>query len=102
MSRICGLAQPNLNLVYLYLQDGPEDLDPEELEARVKEKAQQREEKAKIAAEKARLKAEKKKLRCAPPNLPPFILFNLFSGKAAVLGMHAGCHAGCVVGCEAA
>ncbi|KAK9839773.1 hypothetical protein WJX81_000473 [Elliptochloris bilobata] len=43
--------------------DGPEDLDPEALEERVKEKARLKEEKAAIAAEKARLKAEKKKLR---------------------------------------
>jgi hypothetical protein len=48
-------------------QDGPEDLDPETLEERVKEKARLKEEKAAIAAEKARLKAEKKKLRCAGP-----------------------------------
>ena len=62
-------------------QDGPEDLDPETLEERVKEKARLKEEKAAIAAEKARLKAEKKKLRCARPRWR--------AGRAAIACWHA-------------
>ena len=73
-----GFMFIQLNRIHLCLQDGPEDLDPEALEARVKEKAQQREEKAKIAAEKARLKAEKKKLRCAPRTHLPASSWPLF------------------------